>query len=576
MKAHNLNMIYMLIMGLFISMFLNQDRIIRVFYNDEIKHAVPIASSRSYLGDEYHYYAEASESLKIGLISKDKVYSTNNVLFGSLFVSGIVNYVCHTLIPSSDISVLLSLIIQAMFLVVSTMVVIKVIGNFNQKNSVWWVGFWAAIALILYEYFMLNSYYGAIHLRPLLSFYPNVLRIVNPQMGWAYGLFYISLLFIYLNKITPVRFVILCLMSLVFCFFSPSLCLMMLLAMAFIFLINLCFLRSIDYSFLTFSAFLLISFLFNYYQLYNFQHSPKGMEIATGVVKNLVFKPHYFIFMLLLIPLRLFYKGKEFIFLASLLISSVVIGSLCESIHLGERLWVRGGGYWVWILIIILLGPTFKKRINNVAVPVVGLLLISIWSFFLLPHHFDKQYGYISQDKWVVLDWINRHAPKNSIIASDDLEFSFLLPIYTRAQPFVPLFSYSKYSAEETVKRFYYILGLYGSKNKVQKHLNEFTLENNIKNIQAVTDGHEMDDTSFLQNAFFNHLIYYPFTTFSKNAFSSVENMKSFYSILNNWQSDDYSGDKHYDFLIRKIDSSSISESHKVVFKSNAYFIEKI
>lgn len=565
--------VFLIFIAMMISVFLNQDRIIRSFYNDSNKHAVPIASSRTFLGDEYHYYAEANDSLKIGFISKDKVYSTNNVLFGSLITGGLINLFCHSLIKSSDMAVLFSLILQTFLLVLATVYALKIIATQDEDNPGYWLGFWAFITLIFADYFLFTSYEASFHFRTLLSYYPNILRVINPQMGWAFGLVYFAILFAYLEKKNKLVLVVLSLLSLMFGFFSPSLCLTMCLAIALF--VSWTYLKNkiINYPCILLGGFLLLSFLFNYLQLHYFQASPKGLEIGTGVVQGIVFKAHYFIFLFLLMPLAYYFKKESFLIMASVLISSIIIGAFCESLYLGERLWLRGAGIYVWLICIILVSKWLKPKLYGQFWPKCGILFLGIWTFFLLPHQFDKDYGYINADKWALIDWINRHIPPNATIMSEDLEFSFLLPIYTEAKPFVPLFSYSSLSAEETVKRYYYTLDKYGIKKETIQKLKDFNLSKSSENLQTVVSGKQLDDQRFMENAFINYLIYYPYTQFSKLAFNSEQEIQNFFAVLDKWSQEPYLEKTKIDYVILKANQTLGFDKRNMVFNSNGYQI---
>ncbi len=568
------NNLFLIILALLISVFLNQDRIIRSFYNDTNKHAVPIASSRTFLGDDYYYYVAANDSLKLGLISKDKVYSTNNVLLGGLATSGLINLLCQSLISSSDIAVLVSIIFQTFLLVLATIYILKTIGRHENDGATLWFGFWAFITLILTEYFLLNSYAGSVHVRTLLSYYPNILRVVNPQMGWAFGLLYFASLFVFSVSNTLIRFLVLAFMSVVFSLFSLSLCLTMFLALTIFSMAYFFKNKRINYFYFSLALLLLISFLFNYLQLYDFQASPKGLEIGTGVIKGMVFKAHYFVFLLLIIPIAHYYKDKQFLILTSVLISSIFIGAFCDTIHLGDRLWIRGAAIYVWVMCIILISNWVKGRLSNKILPATGILLLSIWTFFLLPHQFNNDYGYVNSDKWVVLDWVNRNVPPDSVIMSEDLEFSFLLPIYTFSKAFVPLFGQSSISVEETVKRYYYTLDKYGSKDQLDRNLKDFNIQESGQNLQMVISGKQLDDKKFVQNAFFTYLIYYPYTKFSKSAFSSKVQAEKFFSVLDKWSKEKYSAESQPDYIIIKPNQlSEFGLTNQVVFKTDKYLL---
>jgi len=565
--------VLLIIIAIFISLTLNQDRIIRPFYNDTYKHAVPISSSRTTLGDTYHYYIAANQSIKSGLIAKQNVNTPNNVLLGSLAASGIINFLCTHLIQTSDLSVLLSLILQTFLLVLAISYVIKNVGQF-QINSIFEIGFWTITTLVLSEFFLLNSFIGTFQYRPLLSFFPNILRPVNPQMGWSFGLLYFSLLFTFTSNKSFLQFICLSILSFLFFFFSPSLGLTMLLAMLLIGLVDLIKNRAINYYYLIFGVLLFLSFMLNYLELSYFQSSLKGAELGTGVMKGVVFKPHYFIFLLLVFPIIKYYQGSQLIIIISILISSIFIGAFCESINLGSRLWIRGAGVFVWIIFIANLSIFFRNFKFSNSIFAVGTIIISACSFFLLPHQFDNDYSYIKTDKWILLDWINKNVPADSIIMSDDLEFSFLLPIYTSTIPFVPLFSESDLSVKETVQKYFYTLEQYDLKDIIYDTLKNFNAKKNNDNIQLVFSGKQLPDKDYILSVFYDYIIYYPYTKFSIDAFKSKDQTNKFMATLNQWSNEKYMGEKRVDYMIVAVNQNpKLEPNSKIVFNSNNYIL---
>ncbi len=83
-----------------------------------------------------------------------------------------------------------------------------------------------------------------------------------------------------------------------------------------------------------------------------------------------------------------------------------------------------------------------------------------------------------------------------------------------------------------------------------------------------------IDDKDFVQNAFFNYLIYYPYTKFSASAFSSTEQTEKFFAILDKWTNEKYSEKTQPDYIIIKPNQlSEFGLNTQMVFKTDKYLL---
>ena len=157
---------------------------------------------------------------------------------------------------------------------------------------------------------------------------------------------------------------------------------------------------------------------------------------------------------------------------------------------------------------------------------------------------------------------------------SDDLEFSFLLPIYTSTIPFVPLFSESDLSVKETVQKYFYTLEQYDLKDIIYDTLKNFNAKKNNDNIQLVFSGKQLPDKDYILSVFYDYIIYYPYTKFSIDAFKSKDQTNKFMATLNQWSNEKYMGEKRVDYMIVAVNQNpKLEPNSKIVFNSNNYIL---
>jgi hypothetical protein len=115
---------------------------------------------------------------------------------------------------------------------------------------------------------------------------------------------------------------------------------------------------------------------------------------------------------------------------------------------------------------------------------------------------------------------------------------------------------------------------MYKNIEQVKDILRGFNSTKYTQNVEIVTSGTQLDDINFLQNAFYNYLIYYPITKFSQSAFTSPYETTLFFSTLDKWSEDIYTGNTNYNYIIVKPDQlTNFKDGNRVVFKTNKYLV---
>lgn len=498
------------------------------------KVAVPIQSNRTDLGDTYHYYIAGKRFFNhtflnvlssSGDAEKKPISSIAYLTSGALLASGMVSYLSELLTANSRDAVLISLILQGAMVIFSFLyavyVYVRLKGNIVDVFSVVTIG---AFSILFLNWFLFVSYYGkywseiAVH-----APYPEIFRVVNPQAGWALGLFFVANIKLMLTNFTKKNFYFLVMCSFLMAFFSISICLTLLGALGLYIFIKLIFHKKTDYKIICLLVGLVLSLFLYKYQFELFHNTPIGNELEVGKLIAINIKPHFFSFFLLLIPIWLIFKDEVKYWLSSILISSLVIGLICDSVELGSRLWIRGSAIFTWFIISMVVTKITVSFINNFLKGKMGIAFIiaatMLISFILcLPGKASRQiyenwHGYVEKDKWRVLDWLDHNANRSDIILSSNLEDSVLIPIYTKSKPFVNFYASSQDDVVITLRKYIYTLKYY---NKTQHYINmimKFDKNSFAGFIKTIGERREnlypYDDYQI--SAFYSMLLYYPY-----------------------------------------------------------------
>ena len=228
------------------------------------------------------------------------------------------------------------------------------------------------------------------------------------------------------------------------------------------------------------SAGLAIGLAFSYWQLRQYYATDLGKVLQHGKTLDLSLN---WAMLWLAVPIAF---GKIVpdnpalnILTKCLLTAAGIIGLICNSFELGNRLWLRGSAAIAflacaaWLLtraerllrsfpnIVANVSMFFQQRAwSRVLTSIVVLMLLTVITATARPPQLDKARGFIDRDKLDVLNWLAAQTRPETRVASTSIEDSFLIEFYTGGAPFVPLYGLTILPRELQLHRYFSVLGL--------------------------------------------------------------------------------------------------------------------
>ena len=610
--ASIMTVLSILIVSIFISAVIQQDHIIRYKFHPQDKEAIVVQSNRTYLNDNYHYYITIKQTIgkysyMFKLLKMDprlfgqkaSIFggTVSSVFMGALSVAATIDYFLARIVHRANLAVLLSFIFQSSMVIFAFLLAF---GALIQKSMSWFtmlmVGFLTAIFL---DPFLVCSYNGFSNLshyyNAIFASEPNILRLVNPQMGWMFALLYLATLLFYLKLKKPLLYWILLFSSILLGLFSLHLAATLVVAMTIYLVIYWLKIKRLNLHFFGLLFLLFLSLIFSYSQLYAFSGTAMGQELGVGGYLSLVVKWHYLYFLILIPFICYSLSGETKYFMVALLMASIIIGMLCDSVHLGSRMWVRGAGIYVWLILVFIAANYIIQKVtllyvylNNkmkgcVFTPAVLFVQASIVVFCvfyvntLLHINLQSSYGFIDKDKWSVLEWLGQKENYGKIVASENIEDSFLLLAYTKSHPVVLLYTTSNLSHQEIISRYFYVLSVFGDTDRYMRLIKEYKYEDLLYfwNYVAKKSNVLFPYDQYQANAFYTMLIYYPYTSSYKEIFTNVSERKRFNASLRKAADNAPKTQYYYDYiLIDKRHNKNIKYDPKYkIFENKTYLI---
>ena len=589
----------LLITALLLSAMFHQDLILKHIFTPENRVTAPLQSSSVQLGDHYYYYILSMKSsdrllANMNLKEENTFQSKNsgleNVFAGALLTAGVIDAFAKLLPLPWNIEVTISLVLQTSILFFCLLVFYKLI-NFRREVPIleyFMFGFlWALASYGVIRGIYIGSFSYIFTSNPFPG-YPDFLRTVNPQLGWAAGILYISVLYKFYST-ENTRHLPICIgMSLIMGFFSISITATMLLGLGLFGLVRLVQNKTLDYQLVIIGLSLLISFFSVYYLMIEFRATEKGLSLNTGSFNELSFKWH-FLYLATVIPLiYLLFDSKTRWLLISLYTGALLIGLTCNSFELGSRIWLRGAGF---ITLSVLILITFrllawvnkpirfnsgdKMKVATIVVPVACTYLI----YLLMPLNQKDWHYNMQQSKAEVITWIKENTKPNSYVASEDLQDAYYLPIYTDVTPFVQLYDYSTVKHQTLLENYLLVMKVLKKETELLQRLSEFELSKRRDHLKYVLGSSSLrQDYEFYQTyAFFSGLLYYPYTSEFKNIFSNQDHKAKLLNQLKAIiETIDIARIQRVDYLIKLNDLSSNSiDGFEVVYSNSDFEILK-
>jgi len=574
---------------------LYQDLILQHYFAPEDKVAAPYQSSRTQLGDHYYYYILSRKAVvKFNPFAENRqeqpFFHENsgleNIYPGALLVAGLLDAIAKLAPINWNLKMVLSLVFQVGFLFATALMAYALL---RRDKPVPWIEL--VIFGFLLAYFCRGVIYGAYGgalTYPFTTpafYYPDFLRLVNPQMTWAYFFVYLAALILYFENPGRKHYAFIIALSLLYGLFSIVLTATVILGLGLYGLSLLARERKIDIPLLGIGIALMASFLFARYQLDLFHQSAKGINLKTGDFIGIKFKYYYF-FLLVFLPLiRKYLPPSTRSPLSWLYLAALLLGAVGESFHLGGRIWLRGSGIIVHFLVIYSIVEfargAFADYWDSVktrsVTAIVVLTSLTVVVFYALGTKLDGWHGYIEKDKGDVIEWLRSNSSRDDVVLSADLEDAYLIPLYTNAQPYVQLFDYSPLNLEQLMRRYFRALDLSGKKQEYLVEIMKFEKQQRTDIHNQLRKGADkrLDYDLYQAHAFYSEVMYYPYNKEVEHIFSTPEENLEFDQRLVSIAADSSAEELgHIDFVIhQKKHVNKYPDGYRIRFENNLYAV---
>jgi hypothetical protein len=588
LKNNNKNILLSILIALFLASIFHQDLIWTAIYSNEEKTSVPLQANNTKLGDHHYYYISSKKvysNFKQFIFDKPK--GPEKIYIGALFFSGFIDRIAKLIPINWRHQVSISLIMQLACLFFSLIILYSSLRNKKSINFIELILFasaWAYLCRpVIYAIFTNNI--DALFKIQAISFYPDIFRIVNPQMGWAYSLAYIALLTTYIKSKTNNIYITLIIASIFLSSFSIPIAATIFIGLSIYIFIQLISEKKIELKTMGICLAILISLIITRYHLQLFSLTEKGMNIHTGSFVKVTINSHY-LWLLLFIPIFSAYISAELKKpIICIYIAALLIGMICQSFYLGSRLWIRGSGVIIWFFILYGLFEFIRHIINSCGRKItsnygLSLLICIIITFLIyrsLNVNTNNWFGYINSNKAGVIEWLNKNGGAGEVVVSADLEDAYLIPIYTNLTPYVQLYDYSHIKKSELIKRYFQVLDLYQLKDYYTDRivsLEKKDLGDIVKKLKK-RPSRERKSVEYQVYTFYSMILYYPYDTSVKSIFLSQQQNSQFDNYIRKASENSYSEKiKDINFLIYNKKTQKIKANNmKTVYENKTYKI---
>jgi hypothetical protein len=483
---HARTAILYVLVALLMSIAVHQSLIARLWVDDGARVGVPMASPRTDVSDNYVYFGLIKRGL--GACNQTVDETAKDGGGNPLACTYLAGVLTGSVLYGTGLAVLGSprLAIAALMILQTAAFTAALLFAFHvmMRRALTLPG--AALlsitALLLVENFALSFYTGA----PFLDFEtlwrgePSVTSLLNPPIFWAWGLAALGAIVLCLEADSWFRTIMAGLITAITASISIALGATLLGALSSAFVLLL-LRRTIDRRLLVLVAACLVGLAWSYLQFRTYWASELGAQLGHGLLSTFRFNPA---FLLLFIPAALgrigVVGGAAQLVLRLTLFGSAMLGAVCESVELGSRLWLRGASVlafvcclaWLWRLgrdlsawLIEHRGsrPTWLDATETPIIKGPAFVLIVVAAFSVMLHLRPlgtTSTGLIERDKYSVLEWLADRTQAGDVIASSNLEDSFLVDFYTPASPFPPLYAMTAVPWTEPLTRYFFVLGL--------------------------------------------------------------------------------------------------------------------
>lgn len=523
-----------LLIALAVALLLHADSVARYFAAPPGKVGVLISGPRSDVGDNYYYFTmlrHAPERLSPKAKNGDpdggdhrNVNAVTNAYAAALYAGYGIFRLASAITPSSREALLLTSILFSALLAAAMMTFIDTLG-WKERVSPACLGILASMALILVDAFGNSLYLGRFYWdNSLLTYYSNPTRLLNPTLFWAIGLLTAVFLVRHIRTRDPLDIAVAIALACLTGLFNLSMGGTLLLALALALAYETIVARVIDPRMTLVFLAAAAGLVWSYLQLRAYAMTPLGQDIRHGEYIGVAIR-WQFLALLVMVPFVWRSLGRERVFVAALVASATIVGLLCESVNLGSRLWLRGAVIFAWAVAVFLV----VRMVSSLAAVRLGVASSSVrWirlgqfmavpMLILLVFHLQRPdmagwKGFVEADKWAMLHWADEHMRPGAIVASEDIEDSYLLTIYTKAKPLYAMYGLTNRTRDEELRRYFYTMRLFGKDRQALAYATSVDQADEIRYIRDVTGTIDHPDTGGKVDAiiFLELVLYFPY-----------------------------------------------------------------
>ena len=463
-----------------------------VRYGDTSSDKVPalLSGPRTELADNYFYFTllrhapERFEKSPTDSLDPDggdhRYVNPLSTTYASALYVGYFLYKISVLITSNTReALLLTSLFHTWILAACIVVFILTLLNKKEKYTPMFIFLLAMVSMVGVDAFSISLYFGFPYWdKSILINEPNPVRLINPTLFWSIGLLAASYILRWLRDGSNIYLLLSIGITFLCCLFSISVGASLVGAIGLTIAIYMFKLRNVSWGLIVLFLVGLIGLIWTYLQFVAYANTPLGQDLRHGKFDHFIFKWQFLLF-LIFIPLLNRYLRNDKIFIISLFVVSIAIGSICDSFNLGSRIWLRGGAIFVWAITLYLLLQAIyfsKIKVNYVVRYFTKSTLILAVSVIVLHSQYrgpDSWVGFILKDKADLYDWMDINIKSNTIVASEDVEDAFLLPVYTNSKSLFSSIGMTNRFLDDEIKRYFFTMSLYGSDFDMLKEITE-------------------------------------------------------------------------------------------------------
>lgn len=470
----------MLLSALSVGLLLHADALVRHFHIAHDKVGVLISGPRTDVGDNYFYLTlsrhapERIAAIEVRPGDPDgsdhrNINSISNSYAAALYASHGIYRIAALLTPTSRDAVLATSILHTTLLAFSFSAFILALLGAGGRGGGLPILVINFIGLVFIDAFGNSFYFGHPSWADnLLTYSSNTTRLVNPNLFWAAGLAASTLIVRWFQNEKYCVYFGAVLMTGLTGMFSISVGATLILALGLTNIFEMISKRVMPWRLLGITFAGVAGLAYGYIQLRSYAMTSLGQELRHGEFLGLIVK-WQFLLLLTLIPIAWRVLGKERAFIAALIVSAALIGMFCDSFNLGSRLWVRGAVVYGWsVTIFVGLRMALSWLSSSKGSGRMWwwqLLSVALMAGFILQAQrpdVDSWKGFMERNKWELLDWMDEKIPSNSIIASEDIDDAYFLPIYTKMKPLYTMYGLTNRTLDEELRRYFYSMSLFG------------------------------------------------------------------------------------------------------------------